>query len=108
MSKALEDAQGPVLAFCRSGTRSIFLWALARAQLGDAGEELEHVPAFLVSFIYLISNFAALVTLAVAAISYLSSMVPAMKPGVYLLESRSAAKGERWEEPKVARWRSAR
>lgn len=40
MSKALDDAHGPVLAFCRSGTRSAFLWALARAQLGDDGETL--------------------------------------------------------------------
>jgi uncharacterized protein (TIGR01244 family) len=40
MRAALEDAEGPVLAFCRSGTRSTFLWALARAQQGDDGEEL--------------------------------------------------------------------
>lgn len=26
---------GPVLAYCRSGTRSTLLWALARAALGD-------------------------------------------------------------------------
>jgi uncharacterized protein (TIGR01244 family) len=29
-----------VLAFCRSGTRSTFLWALARASQGEDGEEL--------------------------------------------------------------------
>ena len=40
MSAALEEAQGPVLAFCRSGTRSTFLWALARAQQGTDGQEL--------------------------------------------------------------------
>ena len=40
MAEALEKAQGPVLAFCRSGTRSTFLWALARHQLGDDGEQL--------------------------------------------------------------------
>jgi len=40
MAEALEQAQGPVLAFCRSGTRSTFLWALARHQLGDDGEQL--------------------------------------------------------------------
>jgi uncharacterized protein (TIGR01244 family) len=40
MAAALEEAEGPVLAFCRSGTRSTFLWALARAQAGDDGEEL--------------------------------------------------------------------
>lgn len=35
MAQALNQADGPVLAFCRSGTRSTLLWALARAQLGD-------------------------------------------------------------------------
>ena len=40
MATALEEAQGPVLAFCRSGTRSTFLWALARAQQGEDGDEL--------------------------------------------------------------------
>lgn len=41
MTAALRDANGPVLAYCRSGTRSTFLWALARASLGDAPEELQ-------------------------------------------------------------------
>ena len=40
MGDALDAAEGPVLAFCRSGTRSTFLWALARSQKGDAAEEL--------------------------------------------------------------------
>ena len=40
MADALAAADGPVLAFCRSGTRSTFLWALARARLGDDAEEL--------------------------------------------------------------------
>jgi len=35
MATALEDARGPVLAYCRSGARSTLLWALARTQLGD-------------------------------------------------------------------------
>jgi uncharacterized protein (TIGR01244 family) len=35
MALALEQAGGPVLAYCRSGTRSTLLWALARTQLGD-------------------------------------------------------------------------
>jgi uncharacterized protein (TIGR01244 family) len=35
MIEALEAAPGPVLAFCRSGTRSTYVWALARARLGD-------------------------------------------------------------------------
>ena len=34
MADAL-DADGPVLAYCRSGTRSTLLWALARASRGD-------------------------------------------------------------------------
>ncbi len=35
MTVALEHADGPVLAYCRSGTRSTLLWALARTQMGD-------------------------------------------------------------------------
>jgi uncharacterized protein (TIGR01244 family) len=35
MASALTAAGGPVLAFCRSGTRSAHLWALARARLGE-------------------------------------------------------------------------
>lgn len=35
MSDALAAAPGPVLAFCRSGTRSTLIWALARARAGD-------------------------------------------------------------------------
>ena len=35
MAQALEQANGPVLTYCRSGTRSTYLWALARAKLGD-------------------------------------------------------------------------
>lgn len=37
MARALEE--GPVLAFCRTGTRSTFLWALARAARGAPAEE---------------------------------------------------------------------
>lgn len=35
MEQALA-ADGPVLAYCRSGTRSTLLWALARAKAGDS------------------------------------------------------------------------
>jgi uncharacterized protein (TIGR01244 family) len=35
MADALEKAEGKVLAYCRSGTRSTLLWALARASKGD-------------------------------------------------------------------------
>ena len=40
MADALGNAGGPVLAFCLSGTRSTFLWALARARQGEDGEAL--------------------------------------------------------------------
>jgi len=40
MAGVLGAADGPVLAFCRSGTRSTFLWALARARLGDDADML--------------------------------------------------------------------
>jgi uncharacterized protein (TIGR01244 family) len=40
MVDVLEGAGGPVFAFCRSGTRSCNLWALARARMGDAPDEL--------------------------------------------------------------------
>lgn len=35
MGAALDGCEGKALAFCRSGTRSTFLWSLARAQAGD-------------------------------------------------------------------------
>jgi len=35
MAEALDKAEGKVLAYCRSGTRSTLLWALARASRGD-------------------------------------------------------------------------
>ena len=34
MTQALVEAKGPVLAYCRSGTRSCNLWALAAAKAG--------------------------------------------------------------------------
>ncbi|MEO6151883.1 MAG: TIGR01244 family sulfur transferase [Croceibacterium sp.] len=34
MVAALTQSTGPVLAFCRSGTRSTLLWSLAQASLG--------------------------------------------------------------------------
>ena len=40
MTAALEEAGGPVLAYCRSGTRSTLLWALARAAGGDDAEAI--------------------------------------------------------------------
>ena len=40
MRTALEAAPGKVLAFCRSGTRSTLVWALARATMGEAPDAL--------------------------------------------------------------------
>lgn len=37
---ALEEADGPTLAYCRSGTRSTFLWALAEASRGAQPQDL--------------------------------------------------------------------
>lgn len=39
-AQAMAAADGPVLAFCRSGTRSTNLWALAMAKQGAAPDEL--------------------------------------------------------------------
>lgn len=35
MREALSASEGPVLAYCRSGTRSTLLWSLAQASLGE-------------------------------------------------------------------------
>ena len=40
MSRALAKAQGPVLAYCRSGTRSTLLWALAEASRGGNPQKI--------------------------------------------------------------------
>lgn len=40
MSEALANAEGPVLAYCRSGTRSTLLWSLAQAQNGCEPDEI--------------------------------------------------------------------
>jgi uncharacterized protein (TIGR01244 family) len=40
MGAALAEARGDVLLFCKSGTRSTYLWALARARLGADAEAL--------------------------------------------------------------------
>lgn len=45
LAEALEQAEGPVLGYCRSGTRSTLLWALARASLGDDPEALSAAAA---------------------------------------------------------------
>jgi uncharacterized protein (TIGR01244 family) len=40
MREALESADGPALAYCAAGTRSTYLWALARAQAGDDPDDI--------------------------------------------------------------------
>ena len=36
---ALAEAEGPVLAFCRSGTRSIVTWSIGQAMAGERSRE---------------------------------------------------------------------
>ncbi|MGH6786549.1 MAG: TIGR01244 family sulfur transferase [Novosphingobium sp.] len=45
MAEALAEAQGPVLAYCRSGTRSTLLWALAQASQGADPDALAAAAA---------------------------------------------------------------
>lgn len=40
LEPVLADENASVLAYCRSGTRSTFLWALTRAKLGDSPEDV--------------------------------------------------------------------
>ena len=43
LAKALDESEGGALAYCRSGTRSTLLWALARAKCGDNPDEIARV-----------------------------------------------------------------
>lgn len=45
MATALAEANGPVLAYCRSGTRSTLLWALAEASIGKSPHALTAAAA---------------------------------------------------------------
>ena len=45
MAAALDAADKPVLAYCRSGTRSTLLWALAEASRGTSPAELARQAA---------------------------------------------------------------
>lgn len=45
MVEALDGAEGKVLAFCRSGTRSTLLWALAQAKRGESPEAITRAAA---------------------------------------------------------------
>lgn len=40
MIAAMDRAEGKVLGYCRSGTRSTFLWSLAQAKLGKSPDEI--------------------------------------------------------------------
>ncbi|USI74230.1 TIGR01244 family sulfur transferase [Sphingomonas morindae] len=40
MGAALDGVEGRTLAYCRSGTRSTYLWALARARAGDSPDQI--------------------------------------------------------------------
>jgi uncharacterized protein (TIGR01244 family) len=41
MRDAMRQSRGQVLAFCRSGTRSALVWALAQSEAGLSREEIE-------------------------------------------------------------------
>jgi uncharacterized protein (TIGR01244 family) len=45
MAAALASTEAPILAYCRSGTRSTLLWALARASEGASPAELAEAAA---------------------------------------------------------------
>ena len=45
LDKLLAAATGPILAYCRSGTRSTHLWALTRARAGDDVEGIVEAAA---------------------------------------------------------------
>ena len=45
MGEALAKANGPILAYCRSGTRSTFLWSLAQASEGRNVDEIAAAAA---------------------------------------------------------------
>ena len=45
LAEAIEASDGTVLGYCRSGTRSTLLWALARSNMGDDPEALAAAAA---------------------------------------------------------------
>jgi uncharacterized protein (TIGR01244 family) len=45
MIAAIEQAEGPILAYCRSGTRSTLLWALAAAKQGEQPDTIARIAA---------------------------------------------------------------
>ncbi|MFN6934663.1 MAG: TIGR01244 family sulfur transferase [Tsuneonella sp.] len=45
LAEALDKAKGPALGYCRSGTRSTLLWALARASRGKSPDAIAAAAA---------------------------------------------------------------
>lgn len=45
MIAAMEQAEGPILAYCRSGTRSTLLWALAAAKQRETPDTIVRTAA---------------------------------------------------------------
>ena len=45
VADAVAGAEGPVLAFCRSGTRSINTWSIGQARSGEPRDELARLGA---------------------------------------------------------------
>lgn len=45
MDAALNDADGKILAYCRTGTRSTLLWALAEARQGGDPDAITNIAA---------------------------------------------------------------
>lgn len=45
MAQALAQSEGPILAYCRSGTRSTLLWSLAEASRGRNPQKLTALAA---------------------------------------------------------------
>jgi len=64
MAEALGQGDGKVLAYCRSGTRSTLLWALAQASLGA---DLEAVTAQAIAAGYDVSGVRPLMDMLAAS-----------------------------------------
>ena len=45
MQEAIAATEGKMLAFCKAGTRSTYLWAVAQAQSGRPRDEIERAAA---------------------------------------------------------------
>ena len=45
MGQAIRECEGKMLAFCKTGTRSTYVWAVAQAEEGRPREEIERTAA---------------------------------------------------------------